>query len=609
MFASTGDLILFAVKAGLKLGRQGKIAYAEATINREITLPLPNFHPEVTIGVADGYFAGTGKKYLEGAPLLEKIHRKSMAGDTLSEDEEKKYLEYYIDCKREDDIEAGRIKGDKIGLTTEALLSLVRVRQWALKKSPYPSVYQRVLGSLIEIGVDYCAGSPLLADEASAAGKALRGFLDSVDHLDFATEQINTLARKLFLAALESIEGNPDLLGADVATQQLVHAAASGLIEDINRHVRDVGDVDLTREEAIFEWGQLLLRSILSNMGETVFENPSLYLPVHGAGEQALVSAAGETILDLVVENDAIDFQNLFSRKALDRLVKASLNVVAEHPSMLGIDNQGIKKILSAVLKEFATPKFEFAYNRLPEIMRIILEKTAINADLIWPYDFNDPEKHLRCPEHVEGLIVTAGELLEELAKPPANGSKWRPRLSGNQVMHVLEVALDEVANHPQWLLDMADGADSYLGIAVRAATKAISGAPGKILTPTTVQAVIEDVIKAIARRIEYLDRVKIDGKEATIIEHALDAIVGSILAEDVDKKARWALARKGIFEIVVGIVFAQLESEGISAGNVKLVRKALLKAVDQLSSGKSWSISDLVDELVLTMEGETDDR
>ncbi len=596
MFASTGELIIFAVKAGIKLGQQGKTAYAEATINRDLTLPLPNFQPSVSTGIADSYFAGAGNRYVNEIPGLEKLYRKSMVGDVLSPAEEKKYIDYYLDFKREDDIKAGLIKGDGIGLSSEALLSLVKVRQWALRKSPFPSAYQRVLGTLIEIGVDYFSKDSGIIDKETAAGKALLGFLNSVDHLDFATSGIDTLARKLFIAALESIEGNPELLGADKATEHLVRAVASGLITDINRHVDAVGDTDLTRKEEIYEWGQTILRSVLSNAGEEVFENPSLYLPVRDIGERALVTSIGKTFLDLVLEDDTVDLQNLFSRKALDRIVKTTLKVLSKHPSLVGVDNQGLKKIMSAVLKEFSGFEHEFNLNMVPEIMRVILEKTAANAELVWPDGFNDPGKHL--------LIVAAKELVEELTSPPANGSGWKPQLSRSQIMHIVQVALDEVVRNPQWLIDMAESKAPYPGTAVGAALRALSEEPGRKLTPDSVKTMAEEVIRAVARDIKFLDTVKMNGKDASIIEHAMDTIVESLLADDTSNRARWILAREGVFEVVVGLVLALLEKEGLSAENITLVGKALTKTVDGLSAGNPWNISEFLDELVLTIEG-----
>ena len=596
MFASTGDLVIFAIRAGLKLGQQGRIAYAEATIKRELVLPLPNFNPEASQGTADGYFSGQGKIYLEALPRLKELYDKSIKGQDLSDSEKREYVEYYLDFKREDDIRAGIIRGDEIGLTTEALLSLVKVRQWSLQKSPFPSAYQRILGTLIEVGIDYFSRNPDLIDSKSATGRALLGFLNSIDDLDLASGEPDVLAQKLFVAAIESISENPDLLGADRATEHLVETFSRGLVADINRHVAKIGEKDLTKKERLYDWAQVVLRSILSSSGSVILENPSTYLAIDQPAQQSLVSSVGRAILDLLIEDETLNLENLFTRRAIDNLVGAALTTLSEYPSLLGVDNLGIKKILSQVAGELASSVKELGPDMLPEIMRIILEKTAVNAELVWPDGFQDPSKHL--------LITASKELLEELAKPPTDGSKWKPRLSRDQILDVLEITLDEVVRNPQWLIEMADGTDAYLGAAVKAAINALEKVPPNRITASTAGAVIKEVIRAISRRRDFLDKISVGEKTGMVIELALENIVERILSDDADRKTRWALAREEVFEDIVEIVLDQLEQTGMSPESIQLLDKALEKSVQRLASGGSWGIPEFIDEVTLVMNG-----
>lgn len=55
----TADIIMLGIVSGIRLAEQGRRAYSEATIERELVLPLPNFNPDVTVGVATNYFLGT----------------------------------------------------------------------------------------------------------------------------------------------------------------------------------------------------------------------------------------------------------------------------------------------------------------------------------------------------------------------------------------------------------------------------------------------------------------------------------------------------------------------------------------------------------------------
>ena len=54
----TAEVVIWGIKAGIRLAQESRQAYAEATIIRDLTLPLPNYNPEVSVGVAAGYFHG-----------------------------------------------------------------------------------------------------------------------------------------------------------------------------------------------------------------------------------------------------------------------------------------------------------------------------------------------------------------------------------------------------------------------------------------------------------------------------------------------------------------------------------------------------------------------
>ncbi len=596
MFTSTGDLVIFAIKAGLKLGHQAKTAYAEATIKRELVLPLPDFNPEAKIGTADGYFSGSGQVHLNEVARLKELYEKSMRGEKLTPAEEEQYVDYYLDFKREDDIKAGVIRGDELGFTSEALLSLVKVRQWALKKSPFPSVYQRILGTAIEIGIEYFSANHEFIDTESAKGRALLGFLNSIDDLDFASEEIDLLARRLFIAAIEAIGENPDLLGGDHVTEHFVETVSRGLVSDINAYLAKLGETDLSKKERVYDVAQLVLRSILNNLSSEIIENPGLYLSIHKPQEQALVTSVGKAIVDLLVRSDSFDLDYLFGRKTIDKLVKAALKVLSEYPSLAGIDNEGLKKIISEIASELSATSQEIGIDLLPDIVRLLLEKTAINARLVWPDGFNDPAKHL--------LITVAKEVLEELANAMDGGSGWTLELTKNQILDILEATLEEVAKNPQWLVDIAGGESSLAGLAIREAVNAFKSVPPNRITPTMAKAVILEVVEAVARRKDFLDKVSLNGKTSTLLGLALDAVVSAILSDEVDRKARWVLGREEMFEVIVEIFLDQLEQGGISSKNIRLLKAAIDREIKKISSGEVWSIGEFMEGLMYAING-----
>jgi hypothetical protein len=70
----TAELVLFGIKAGIKLAQQGRQAYVEATTDRGITPPLPEFSVELSTGNADGFFYGAGRSFVERMPRVRELY-------------------------------------------------------------------------------------------------------------------------------------------------------------------------------------------------------------------------------------------------------------------------------------------------------------------------------------------------------------------------------------------------------------------------------------------------------------------------------------------------------------------------------------------------------
>ena len=503
----TADIVFWGIKSGIKLAQQGRQAYVEATVNRELTLPLPNYNPKVSVGTAEGYFSGTGKKHLNENARLKELYEISMDVNRQLEEEQKKaFIEFYVDFKREEEIKSGSIKGEDLGLTKEALLSLVTVRQWAAKKSPFPSVYQRIIGSLIGIGIDYFANTPGAVEEKSSSGRVIKGFLQSIDELNFAEEKVDQLAKSLFIATLETIEENPDLLGGDEKTEQLVEAVAKGLIRDARKLSEDLAGTDLAKQEKIHAWADLIFRSLLSNVGHTVLASPNTYLALDHTATQALIASVGTSVLETIITEDSIDLSGLLSREGLDAVMSAALFTLAENPSLMGVDHQGLRKLLSQIAKDLAQSSLLLNPDIIPEMMRLILERTAAHADLLWPDEFQHPEKHL--------LVTASRELLNQLARPPAPGDTWKPNLTKSQILGVVETVLDEIVQNPEWLVKVAESENVIVAEVVESVMATLRRVPANRLSGETGMEVLKSAIKAVALRKDFVDKITLDGVE-----------------------------------------------------------------------------------------------
>jgi hypothetical protein len=585
------EMVIFGIKAGIRLGQQGRQVYVEGTIEHDLVLPLPNFNPTISLGSAMVYFRGGGKAYLKDNERINDLFDKADSGKILKNNEQDELILVYRESKLIDDVKSGTITGQEIGLSKEALLSLLTVRQWARNNSPFPSALQRVLGGLIEIGVDYYANTPGAIDEKSSTGRALKGFLKSIDELNFAEERVEEIAKSLFIAAVETIGENVELLGADDKTEKLVEVVAKGLVKDVRERIDVLAGKDLSKQEKIQQWAQLTFRSMLSNAGKTVLANPKSFLGIDDKSRQAMVSSVGTSILDLIIDEDSIDLSELFSRESLDKVIKTALTTLSENPDLIGIDHNGLKQLLAQVSKDLAESSKVIGPDILPEVMRLILEKTAHNADLLWPdKDRDDPSKHL--------LITASKELLNKLAKEPEPGDSWKPKLSKTQVLEVLEIVLDEVVQNPEWLVKTATGENLILGDTVESVIAVLRGIPSGRLNAETGVKVLNSAIKSVALRKEFLDKIPIGGEQKKAITAALETVINATLSDKVDSKALWTLARGEVFDILTSTALTKLTETGISEDTLNKLSIVLNNAAGDLRDGKPWHIDSLIENI-----------
>ena len=599
--ASLTDIVFMGVKAGMALAQRGRQAYVDAAASRELVLPLTKFNTSMSVGVARLYFNGLGKQHLAETEGLAAIQAKVDEGGELKEYERKEYIDAAIEFQLLDDVASGKITKSELheqGLTFNALTSVVHIRQYARNKAN-PSLAQRAIGAIIDTGVELLRDIPQAVDENSATGRVLKGFLDSLDGVEFTSAGVGTMARELFVAAVETIGQNSSLLTGDSTVQNLVQVVSTGVVNDLEKRLADSSD-NLVAQEKARDWGQLILRSVLSNAGEAVLANPSI-MGVEGTAEQALVSGVGTSLLGAILDEDSVDLSALLSRNSVDKLVKSALGVFAEHPELAGIDNDGLKAVISQTAKSLADNKRVLGRDMLPDVIRLVLEKTGKNAALLAPDGFSEGGKQL--------AVLAAGQILEQIAREPDGGAGWSPNFSKSQLTSVLDSVLDEVVENPDWLLEKAGSKSSMLKDALATTLDTLKAAPKNRLSADTGELVLRNVIKSVALRSEFLDEIPVGGETKSALSAALGALIDSTLSDDVDAKARWTLARGEVFGKLVETGMNKLAEMGITEGTIGQVVGVVDLAAAKLGAGDSFSLQGVLDQInALTAPAQSSD-
>ena len=73
------ELMIFAIRAGLKLGQQVREVYIESTRSRALTLPLPAINLQPDFNSALRYFSGDGAIHLSPDSELQRLFKTAVS--------------------------------------------------------------------------------------------------------------------------------------------------------------------------------------------------------------------------------------------------------------------------------------------------------------------------------------------------------------------------------------------------------------------------------------------------------------------------------------------------------------------------------------------------
>jgi hypothetical protein len=599
------ELIMFAIRIAIKLGQQAREAYVDSTRSRELVLPLPNFPTELTIDDAGGYFVGQEARHVQRLSRLADLVDKWRAR-TLSTEDARDLMVQRTEFFVLDLADAGLpvIARDATGsvFKPEDLRRLFAIRQWRHGTDPSVSVLQRIGGALIEVGVDYFANVPGALVASSTQGKLVHALLAGLESVKVSEVHLGELPGRLFVATLESVSSNPALLTGDPKLQELVKTTGQGLTRDVEARIasmRAEGTSNSSREQRLTEWGELVFRSILNTGGRMVLEDPKTFLGIDATGEAALVSEVGKGVLGLVLDKPDGDLSRVFSREGVDTVIKAALIAVTKHPEILvDAKDEGVRALLVSVASELGQFDTLLSGSVLPEVTRLILEKTGENLELLWPDRNKDPRKHL--------LLTAAKTSLAILSKPTTQSERWKPAFARADLLAVTTTVFDELVQNPAWLVDTAGRADATLKAALQAAVDVLRARGTTQLSSATAAAVLQAAIRAVALRAGFLERMpdNLAAAAKPVLSAALDAMLATIF-DQPSAKTKWRLTRADAVLGIVQIGLGELARLGPSPERVVKLEMFLRDQAVVIEADKAWDLTMFAEDLRIALGGQ----
>jgi hypothetical protein len=582
MVTDSAAIVMFAIRSAVKLGHQLRRAYVDGTNRRELILPLPNFFSEPDATSAGNYFAVVGQRHVPKAPRLgQLLQKRQTLGQELTADENTELIAFHCEFFNLDLVEKGDLAPSEAGasLTAAELNALITIRQWQRGTDPNPPVIQRVAGSLIEIGIDYAVTVPGAFNKDSNHGKAIAGFLGGLQEISFSETQLRDLPTRLFVATLDTLSKESGLLSGDPKVQELIKVTTKGLSTDVARRLAQHTD-NLTAQERVADWGELVFRSVLSSAGRLVISDPKRFLGVDQPGEIAAVTRVGDAVLGLVLDHPDIRLDRVFGREGLDTVVQAALAAIGEHPEILHVNQAGLQKLLSEVATQLAQHDTVVTPDILPDLARLVLDKTGENLALLWPDLANNPAKNL--------ALTAARTALDILTREPPAGATWTPRFSRDELLTVCEATLRELVANPGWLITEAGEVSDNLKVALEAVLSVLRARGDRRLSPAVGIDVVRAAVEAVARRKEFLDRIA--GGEP-LVAAALDAMLSTIFDSEASADVQWRLVQSEAIRSVVRVGLDQLARAQLRPELIAPLKAVLVAQVKLIGDGKPWDV------------------
>ena len=227
--------------------------------------------------------------------------------------------------------------------------------------------------------------------------------------------------------------------------------------------------------------------------------------------------ANGLLLTQFILQEEAnVISDNGFNKETADLLIKAALKSIADHPNLVS-DKQAFNNIVVGVANAFKDSGFKGQF-LLPELLRVTLENTAGNMELLIPSTVGQP-KHL--------LVVALEEILTALSKPVPDG-KWKPTLSNSELLMITETLLDEVVHNPGWITQKVEN-KPLLSQVLNANLTALQSIPADHrISASVLQMLFELSLHTAAANSKVLGLIKWGSGqvETTILQKALDLIL-----------------------------------------------------------------------------------
>jgi hypothetical protein len=540
------QLVIFAIEAGVKLGRKINEVLVDETAQRPLLLPLGDLFGSVTEAEAMRFFT------VEHAELI----APNGSCHEIRDDRDKLIAVYRAmrGLEPELTVPLADFNGRRLELVRQ-LSALDQFDQAFKAKSPV----RRIFGTVVEIGVDYFATHPEAMGGNSAARKILSSFVSGLTDTDFAEGAGRQILADLLGATLHCVSDNAALISDDRRLTVMLAGVTGAVAEDVRQAVAS-GD-DVGRQQLFRRIGTSLLR------GATAAFAGDIDLFVPNAEASGLIKDTLTQVLEGIKGQE-----DLFTNDTLELIVRSALRATAENAGLF-TDKKVLQELIARTTTVLADRQWDklFSAATAGAVLHEALEVARENMETLI-----DP-KHPREQLLAEALAAMAGSLSAKLA----GGGSIQDLLSRRQVVDLAKSVLQEVARHPEQLLAGSDDdpRKTVLAQVIASVARALGDEPTLFTNGEGFLKLVRATLAVVVNNADQLVDTTSASPATNLLFDLLKQVVSTLAKADDPRHLVNRDVFIAILERVLPLVSANLEP--VLGNQPKIVSAALTVALE----------------------------
>lgn len=543
------SLVLFAIDAGVRLGLKCYEVLLDETVEKPLLLPVGNLYGDIAVAQAAQFFL-----LAENSALIDP------GGPYEHCDGNERLLAYKTIRSLNERL------GQDPGQTADACQVISQLHRYEQFRKGFGarSPVQRILGTVVQIGIEYFAAHPEALGRDSNQRRIVSSFVGGLRETDFAEGTRAEIVGHLLQSALKTLQQHVTLVDDDRRVQALLGGVCAALLQDVEG-APSIAD-KVHREQLARRIASSILRG-----GATAFvEQSGLFLAGNEAG-RAMVNSTLKQLLEGVRGQE-----DLFTNETFEKLFHCALTAVGENAALLTN-----KVVLQEILQTSAQALGTTSGRRLftdGAVARVLLQALQVAAKHAPEWMGNDPRG-----QQLAGMTLSA--FSAGMSLDPASTRPLRSLLTREALVQLTGELLELVAAHPELCgeADSTAAERTLLAQVIGSLAEALSVAdPDQVSSATAAGLVRVVVTAALASPSGLIDPARADPKDQPLTQVLLQ-IVRGVGAKDSKRNLVTAVVFLDLVDGILPTVTANLA--GLASGGDKPIER-ILRGVLDLADG-----------------------